>query len=200
VELVQLIADIKPGIPRYCRVNRVVRDIPSHHVVEGNKRTSLRQDVHDELKRRGEKCSCVRCREVRGTPVEAQNLMLNDLVYYANGAEEHFLSWDTPDDRLAGFIRLSLPGNNSPGTGMADLKDAAIIREVHVYGQSLKVGESKEGAAQHTGLGTRLLERAEAIARTRGFKKTAVISAIGTRRYYLDRGYRRGQYYLVKDL
>jgi len=28
----------------------------------------------------------------------------------------------------------------------------------------------------------------------------AVISAIGTRLYYLDRGFKRGQYYLVKDL
>ena len=48
-----LIADIKPSIPAYCRVNRVIRDIPSTHVVEGNRRTSLRQDVLAELARRG---------------------------------------------------------------------------------------------------------------------------------------------------
>ncbi|MDO8624542.1 MAG: radical SAM protein, partial [Candidatus Diapherotrites archaeon] len=35
-QLIDLIADIKPSIPRYCRVNRVIRDIPSTNVVEGN--------------------------------------------------------------------------------------------------------------------------------------------------------------------
>ena len=34
-ELIDLIADIKPTIPRYCRVNRVIRDIPSTNVVAG---------------------------------------------------------------------------------------------------------------------------------------------------------------------
>ncbi len=59
-QLIDLLADIKPTIPRYCRVNRVIRDIPSTHVVEGNRRTSLRQDVQKELRRRGTRCQCVR--------------------------------------------------------------------------------------------------------------------------------------------
>ena len=65
-ELVNLIADVKATIPRYCRVNRVIRDIPSPHVVAGNRRSSLRQDVHAEMARRGTHCDCIRCREVRG--------------------------------------------------------------------------------------------------------------------------------------
>jgi elongator complex protein 3 len=199
-ELMKLIADIKPTIPRYCRVNRVIRDIPSTHVVEGNKRTSLRQDVHQELKRRGQRCVCIRCREVRGKSVDTENLKLDDEIYLTGGAEEHFVSWVTPNDKLAGFIRLSLPGTDSPDTELPDLKEAAIIREVHVYGQSLQVGESKDGAAQHAGLGTQLLQKADGIARSRGFRRIAVISAVGTRQYYLNRGYQRGKYYLVKDL
>ncbi|HZM22550.1 MAG TPA: tRNA uridine(34) 5-carboxymethylaminomethyl modification radical SAM/GNAT enzyme Elp3, partial [Anaerolineales bacterium] len=160
-ELIDLIADIKPTIPRYCRVNRVIRDIPSTNVVEGNRRTSLRQDVHDEMKRRGTRCNCVRCREVRGKSVNAESLTLDDLVYQAGAADEHFISYVTPDDKLAGFVRLSLPGRDSPQAGLHDLEGAALIREVHVYGQSLPVGAEKEGAAQHTGLGTRLLQEAE---------------------------------------
>ncbi|HUE97832.1 MAG TPA: tRNA uridine(34) 5-carboxymethylaminomethyl modification radical SAM/GNAT enzyme Elp3 [Anaerolineales bacterium] len=199
-ELMDLIVDIKPTIPRYCRVNRVIRDIPSTNVVEGNRRTSLRQDVHDEMKRRGTRCECVRCREVREKPVHAGTLRLEDTVYQAGGAEEHFISYVTPDDKLAGFIRLSLPGKNSPETGMFDLDGAALIREVHVYGQSLPVGAEKAGAAQHAGLGTRLLEKAESIARAAGFKRMAVISAVGTRGYYLERGFERGELYLTKDL
>jgi elongator complex protein 3 len=199
-ELIDLIADIKPTIPRYCRVNRVIRDIPSNNVVEGNRRTSLRQDVMGEMKRRGTICQCLRCREVRGTQVQLESLRLDDLVYPADGAEEHFISFVTPDDRIAGFIRLSLPGSDSPETGLADLAGAALIREVHVYGQSLPVGSEASGAAQHIGLGTRLVEEAESIARAHGFERMAVISAVGTRKYYLDRGFERGELYLVKKI
>lgn len=199
-ELIDLIADIKPTIPRYCRVNRVIRDIPSTNVVEGNRRTSLRQDIHDEMQRRGTRCECVRCREVRGKPVHPELLRLDDMVYQAGAAEEHFISYVTPDDKLAGFVRLSLPGKDSPQTGMPDLDGAALIREVHVYGQSLPVGAEKQGAAQHAGLGTRLLEKAESTAKANGFKQMAVISAVGTRGYYLERGFERGELYLTKTL
>ena len=199
-ELIDLIADVKPTIPRYCRVNRVIRDIPSTNVVEGNRRTSLRQDVHDEMKRRRTSCQCVRCREVKGKTVNPDSLKLDDMVYQAGAAEEHFISYVMPDDRLAGFIRLSLPGKVSPQTGIADLDGAALIREVHVYGQSLPVGAEKKGAAQHAGLGTRLLEEGESVAKTNGFKRMAVISAAGTRGYYLERGFARGELYLAKTL
>ena len=199
-ELVGLIAEVKPGIPRYCRVNRVIRDIPSTHVVAGNKRTSLRQDVQVELARRGTHCECIRCREVGSEPVDARSLRLDDLTYPADGAEEHFLSFVTPDDRIAGFLRLSLPGADSPATGLGDLEGAALIREVHVYGQSLPVGTEQRGAAQHAGLGTRLIREAEKIAEARGFRRMAVIAAVGTRAYYLERGFERGELYLVKKL
>ena len=199
-ELINLIADIKPTIPRYSRVNRVIRDIPSTNVVDGNKRTSLRQDVHRELERRGTTCQCVRCREVRNKHIRPNTVHLDDLVYIAGAAEEHFISYITPDDKLAGFIRLSLPSSGSPDTRLEDLHGAAVIREVHVYGQSLSVGAEKDGAAQHSGLGSQLLEEAERIAREKGFEIIAVISAVGTRQYYLERGFKRGNLYLVKDI
>lgn len=125
---------------------------------------------------------------------------MDDIVYQAGSAEEHFISYVTPDDKIAGFIRLSLPKANSPLTDIADLNGAALIREVHVYGQSLAVGAEKAGAAQHAGLGTRLLEEAERIAITNGFKRMAVIAAVGTRGYYLGRGFERGELYLVKNI
>lgn len=199
-QLIDLIADIKPTVPRYCRVNRVIRDIPSTNVVEGNRRTSLRQDIHAEMKRRGTFCQCVRCREVRGKSVDAALLKLDDLVYQADHAEEHFISYVTPDDKLAGFVRLSLPAKDAPQTGLADLVGAALIREAHVYGQSLPVGAEKDGAAQHAGLGTRLLEQADLIAKAHGFHRMAVIAAVGTRQYYLDRGFERGELYLAKNI
>jgi elongator complex protein 3 len=142
----------------------------------------------------------VRCREVRGREVDLGDLSLNELVYPSNGAEEHFLSFDSADDKLAGFLRLSLPGSESPDTGIPELRGAAVIREVHVYGQSLPVGSEQSGAAQHIGLGTRLLKRAEEIAHNRGYEHLAVISAIGTRRYYQHRGFEHGEFYMLKQL
>ncbi len=199
-ELIDLIADIKPGIPRYCRVNRVIRDIPSTNVVDGNRRTSLRQDVQREMKRRGTVCQCLRCREVRDSHVDTGALKLDDLIYEAGSAEEHFISYVTPDDKVAGFIRLSLPQAAAPVTGLGDLREAALIREVHVYGQSLPVGAEKEGAAQHAGLGTRLLQEAQRISKEKGFGRMAVIAAVGTRQYYMERGFERGELYLVRDI
>jgi elongator complex protein 3 len=125
---------------------------------------------------------------------------VDDLAYPAEYSEEHFISYITPDDRLAGFLRLSLPGPEAPSTGMRDLDRAALIREVHVYGQSLAVGAEKQGAAQHAGLGTHLLQRAAQIAKANGFGRLAVISAVGTREYYLERGFERGDLYLVQGL
>ena len=199
-ELINLIADVKQTIPRYCRVNRVIRDIPSTYVVEGNKRTSLRQDVHQELLRRNERCQCIRCREIRNQAVLVGALQTEELAYRVGSSEEYFLSYVTPDDQLAGFLRLSLPGPAALEAGVPELKDAAIIREVHVYGQSLMVGTEQEGAAQHLGLGTQLIQRAEQIARNRGYQQLAVISAAGTRRYYLQRGFKRGDLFLVMPL
>jgi elongator complex protein 3 len=81
-----------------------------------------------------------------------------------------------------------------------DLAGAAVIREVHVYGQALAVGAEQRGAAQHAGLGTRLLQRAEEIASDMGYQRLAVIAAVGTRMYYEGRGFERGELYMVKEL
>ena len=200
-ELIDIIAEAKLDIPRYCRVNRVIRDIPSTNVVEGNKRTSLRQDIQAEMENRGTKCQCIRCRELGHNTFDKETLSLSDLIYPAGLAEEHFISYSTEEDKLAGFVRLTLPNQSEfRATGLSDLDKAAIIREIHVYGLSLEVGETQDGAAQHSGLGTNLLELAADVAGTRGYQRLAVISAIGTRQYYLERGFQRGELYLVKNL
>jgi elongator complex protein 3 len=208
--LVQLIADIKPVIPEYCRVNRIVRDIPADYIVAGSKRSSLRQDVQAELARRGSRCRCVRCREIRGRVVDIDTLQLKDFIYMPADAEEHFISYSTPDDRLAGYLRLSLgvsaqAQQRETAKGalqqlMPDLQGAALIREVHIFGQSLEVGADQAGAPQHSGLGTALLERAEVVARAAGFRQLAVIAAVGTRLYYEKRGFKRAAFYMIKEI
>lgn len=198
-DLIDLLADIKPTVPVYCRINRVIRDIPSPNVVEGNRTTSLRQNVAVEMTKRGTRCGCIRCREVRKTSIKVTELTLNDYIYQANGAVEHFISFDTPEGELAGFLRLSLP-QHSNLLATPDLEGSAIIREVHVFGQSLEVGVEQGGAAQHVGLGKALIEKAEEISRKQAFKNLAVISAVGTRAYYAARGFGEGSLYMVKQL
>ena len=74
------------------------------------------------------------------------------------------------------------------------------MRELHVYGQSLRLGEAAPGSAQHLGLGTRLLERAAGLARAAGHARLAVISATGTRDYYRQRGFVDGERYQLREL
>jgi elongator complex protein 3 len=199
-ELLELMAAIKAEIPPYCRVNRLARDIPVHHVAAGNKRSNLREDVQRLMALRGSRCRCIRCREVRGMHVRRGDLRMEDLAYEAGGGNERFLSFVTSGGRLAGYLRLWLPGGEGPHLGWPDLEDAAIVRDLHVYGQTLPLGGSQAGAAQHLGLGTELLSAAEQIVRESGFVKLAVISAIGTRDYYRNRGFEDGKLYLVKKL
>ncbi len=198
--LVHLLADIKPEIEPYCRVNRVIRDIPSHHVVAGNTRSSLRMDIQSLMKEKGTVCRCIRCREIRGQNITQEDLILNDYRYHATYADEHFLQFVTADDRLAGYLRLSLPDDAGTEPPIGELRGCALIREVHIYGQSLPVGTEKAGAAQHIGLGSRLIGEACRIASENAYKQIAVIAAIGTRKYYESRGFRRGEYYLLRDL
>ena len=198
-ELIDLLADIKPTVPRFCRINRVIRDIPSNHVVEGNRNTSLRQDVAQEMKKRGSSCQCIRCREIRKGKIDDRNLVLDDQVYKAGWAEEHFLSYNTQDDNILGFLRLSLPSANH-FFPVEELQDAAIIREVHVYGQSVELGGESSGSVQHRGLGSSLIEKAAEIALSKGYRKLTVISAVGTREYYAARGFTLTDLYMVRDL
>ena len=198
--LIQLIADIKSTVQPYCRINRVIRDIPSHHIVDGNTRSSLRMDIQKRMNLLGTKCQCIRCREIKGQQVKPDKLQLIDFQYSPAYSHEHFLQFVTDQDKIAGYLRLSLPWKNAPQTGIAELENAALIREIHIYGQSLAVGSEQTGAAQHIGLGTRLIESACEIARQEGFQKLAVISAIGTRRYYQSRGFSRGDYYMIRPL
>ena len=198
-ELIDLLADIKPTVPRFCRINRVIRDIPSNHVVEGNRNTSLRQDVDQEMKKRGSTCQCIRCREIRKGKIDDRNLVLDDQVYKAGWAEEHFLSYNTQDDHILGFLRLSLPSANH-FFPVEELQDAAIIREVHVYGQSVELGGESSGSVQHRGLGSSLIEKAAEIALSKGYRKLTVISAVGTREYYAARGFTLTDLYMVRDL
>jgi len=195
--LVALLAHCKMLIPPYCRVNRLMRDIPAPNIVAGVKKSNLRQIVQRYMAQKGLTCRCIRCREVRDQAVDSGTLRLERLDYETDGTRECFLSYVTPEGRLAGFLRLSLPWAEP---SIAELNGCAVIRELHVYGPALELGARREGAVQHAGLGTHLLDEARRTARQEGFSRIAVIAAVGTRPYYLERGFEQGELYVIGEV
>ncbi len=200
-ELIELIVDCKQTVPHYCRINRVIRDIPAPNVVAGSTRSNMRQDVHRVLRERGLKCECLRCREVRGTNVSRDDLHLQIESYATRVGMEHFISYVTSEDRVAGFLRLSLPSPVGEADGRGEGGEGqAMIRELHVYGPSLGLGDESAGEAQHSGLGAQLLADAERTALDAQFNKIAVIAAIGTREYYRKDGFEVDGLYMTKEI
>ncbi|MBI1279068.1 MAG: tRNA uridine(34) 5-carboxymethylaminomethyl modification radical SAM/GNAT enzyme Elp3 [Anaerolineaceae bacterium] len=196
-ELLHVLTGTFKLTPEYCRLTRVIRDIPSTDIVVGNQMTNFRQVVENELAKTGQRSSDIRAREVRFQAVEAADLHLDELWYNGGSTEEVFLQYITENRDIAGFLRLSLP--KEPAI-TDELNGAAMIREIHVYGQSLELGANEAGRAQHLGLGKQLIERAVELAREHGYSRLAVISAIGTREYYRKRGFVDGQLYQVRTL
>lgn len=196
-ELLHVLVECFKQTPEYCRLTRVIRDIPSTDIVSGNQLTNFRQLVEEELRRQGLRSPDIRAREIRHASVAPDALHLDEIHYDGGCSEEIFLQYITENRDIAGFLRLSLP-TEAPIT--PELTGAAIIREVHVYGQSLEIGESAPGTAQHLGLGRQLIEHAAEIARARGYAQLAVISAIGTRDYYRKRGFVDGDLYQFRSL
>jgi elongator complex protein 3 len=202
VELTRLLAECMARTPKYVRLNRVIRDIPAGHVVAGSTASNLREVVERKLREEGRACQCIRCREVRGEKVSG-DWRLEIESYATTGGQEHFLSFVTETGKLAGFLRLSLPAPEATAlTGIGELRGGtAIVREVHVYGPVVRIGEEADrGEAQHLGLGAQLIREAERRAREAGYKKLAVISAIGTRAYYQRQGFEKGELYMGKEL
>ena len=183
--------------PRWCRLTRVVRDFSSHDIVAGTRTANLREVAERRMRERGELLREVRAREIRGASFDYASLRLRETRYTTSLGEECFLEFVTPADRLGGFCRLALPREVPP---IDELRDSALLREVHVYGASLPLGASSGGSAQHAGLGTRLVAAAGERAAAAGFAGLAVISAVGTRAWYRKLGFADGKLYQHRDL
>ncbi len=214
-ELLDVLTGAMRRTPEYCRLTRVIRDIPGGDIVDGNKLTNFRELAEAELARRGEASRDIRAREIRRRPLDSDRLELTEIEYATAVGREIFLQYvvegSTParsregfagkalpsSEALAAFLRLSLP--RSP-VAPAEIAFSAMIREVHVYGVLAGLGESGNGKSQHAGLGRRLIERAAEIARAAGFADLAVISSIGTREYYRKLGFTGGPLYQHRAL
>lgn len=213
-ELMDVLASDLLATPAYCRVSRMIRDIPANDILTGNKKINLRQMVEQEADRRaaaeGRPVREIRHREISVAGADTDELRLDEIAYSTTVSDEAFLQWVTPEGRIAGFLRLSLPhaeavdaliesGAEKDASFFPLRADEAMIREVHVYGQVAGL-HRVSGGAQHRGLGRALVERACAIARERGYRAVNVISAVGTRGYYRNLGFEDNGLYQQRRL
>lgn len=201
-QLVDLSVDIKKEIPRYIRISRLFRDIPTPRISAGVRNTNLRQIIKNEMEKKGLICNCIRCREIRDREI-LENVRTEVFTeeYEASNGREIFISVeDSNRSHLLAFLRLRFPSlHDTEGKPLfKTLEISAIIREVHTYGSLTPIGD--KGRVQHGGLGKKLIAKAEEIAKGSNFKNIVVISGVGAREYYRNLGYVLSETYMTKRL
>ena len=192
--MLNLITDIKAIVPKYVRIARVLRDIPSGFITAGLK-DSFRDIVKERMKAAGTECHCIRCREYGHRAKEGRDIgepCLTRMDYDAAGGKEIFLSFEDDHETLFGLLRLRIQPQ-----GMR-----AIIRELHVFGPEVPISEQRTKAAQHRGYGKALLREAERIAKEEfGAPEIYILSGTGAKEYYRNEcGYHSSGDYMMKTL
>ncbi len=200
-KLLDVLAADTLATPEFCRISRMIRDISAGDILAGNKKGNLRQLVDEQVANTGEPVREIRYREISTGDIDASSLRMKETTYRTLHTREFFLQWVTPENNIAGFLRLSLPDREfvSSHPKLPVSPGQAMIREVHVYGRVAGIGNAGEGA-QHTGLGRTLVQRACEIAAETGYTEINVISAVGTREYYRHLGFSDSELYLTKTL
>ena len=213
-----LIAMLKE-VPRYCRIMRIMREIPPQYIVAGTKKIDLRKDVELNLRKKKIKLNEIRFREI-GFVINKEDvnreIKLKVTRYKASEGTEYFLEIVNSEDILFGLCRLRIFGGENLGSlysniagskltsssfspnkkslienlpltkkcaerldkvsrGAKNDNKKAIIRELHVYGPALKLGEAGK-ISQHRGFGKWLIEEAEKISIKNKVKNLTIYS------------------------
>ncbi len=191
-------------IPPYVRIQRLIRDVPLPSIEAGPKISNLRQIIEPKTN-----CQCIRCREIKGEFSKKNKLTLNRIDYLSSNGKEIFLQFIDKNNHLYALLRLRINDRKTTTNHFIPiLKNSAIIREVHTYGKLTSIGKQDKNSPQHIGLGRKLLQEAEKIAKKeltelgipKSKQKITVISGIGVRNYYRKNGYRLRDTYMVKKL
>ena len=191
----KLIINIMKIIPNYCRVMRIMREIPPEHLVKGILRIDLRKDIESELRKNKAKIKEIRFREIgfalrdkKPNQKIDNKLRLKITKYKSSDGNEYFLEIINKNNILFGLCRLRTNDKE------------AVVRELHIYGQALKIGEKAKQLGQHSGLGKKLIQEAEKITKQNKISGLKIISGVGVRSYYKKLGYKLDKNgYMVKS-
>ena len=200
-DMIKVLTEAKRNVPKWVRIMRVQREISPNEIIAGPKSGNLRQIVHQNLAKKGFSCKCIRCREAGLSKKKSDigSVKLNRIDYDSSGGKEVFLSYEDKDESIYGFLRLRKPSVDAHRDEINE--NTCIVREIHVYGKSLRLGEKEESEIQHSGLGKNLMKEAEKISKEEfDAKEILVISAVGTREYYQKLGYSLYGPYMTKTL
>lgn len=186
--------------PNWCRLPRVVRDIPASYIECGNTSANLRQMIDDKLDEEGVISMDIRSREIsRHTKYYSKPAQYSSTYYYAHNGHNYFIEYESLDKRvLFGFIRLRFVEKDNM-IKFDILKNRGLIRELHVYGDTNAVNTHDKRGCQHKGIGKGLLWEAEKKTMKYGLYGIVVISGEGVKGYYEKRGYREVDTFMVKD-
>ena len=122
-ELIGVLVANMQVTPPYVRVSRMIRDISSHDIMAGNKKVNLRQMVDGELARREAAVAEIRTREIGTHEANLSKLELVEFPYETTVSSERFLQWVTPEGKIAGFLRLSLPKADAIAAARAEAEN-----------------------------------------------------------------------------
>jgi elongator complex protein 3 len=191
-EIVDLLIKMKQIVPEYCRIMRVMREIPPSYLVAGTKHIDLRKVLQATMKKHNKQCKCIRCREIGFIERDGEikinwDIHLDKMNYSASDGKEFFLQLVNPIHIIFALCRLRIS------------KDTAFIRELHTFGKQVALKEHSS-EIQHHGLGKRLMKEAEKIAKAEGCNEVKVISGVGVREYYKKLGYCLEGEYMVKGI
>ncbi|MBI2141462.1 tRNA uridine(34) 5-carboxymethylaminomethyl modification radical SAM/GNAT enzyme Elp3 [Candidatus Woesearchaeota archaeon] len=198
-EAAKIISEFKRFVPKWCRIMRVNRDIPTYVTSAGIDRTNLRQYVLQLQQQKGIICNCIRCREI-GRKGWSGSSKVTVTEYEGSRGKEFFIAAEDPvNDAIIGFCRMRFPAQQ---LRPEITKTTAIIRELHVYATAVAIGNEPDEKTkmQHRGFGKKLMAAAEEIAKKNGMDKMLVISGVGAREYYRKLGYDYDGAYMGKRL
>lgn len=187
-ETEKLLLEMMKIIPEYCRLMRMMREFPKEKLVDGLIRLDLRKEIEENIRKTNKKIKEIRMREIGFNKNVDLKIKLKIIEYDSSNGREFFLEIVNDDNIIFGLLRLRIS------------KGKSIIRELHVYGQSVKLKEKQEEASQHKGIGKFLMKEAEKISKEVGVSKLKVISGVGVREYYRKLGYDLEGNYMVKNL
>jgi len=204
----KILIEIFKIVPEYCRIMRVMRELPPEYIIAGTTRIDLRKDIEEELRKNKIDIREIRFREIGFAQQYTKNKKIDDKIqikkieYLASNGKEIFIQAVNKDNILFGLLRLRIPSHS----------DCAFIRELHVYGKALEIGKKpKNILEQHRGIGKQLMKEAEDYIKelNKGYKENnknkyitniVVISGVGVREYYRKIGYKLVGYYMVKKI
>ncbi|MCD5383012.1 tRNA uridine(34) 5-carboxymethylaminomethyl modification radical SAM/GNAT enzyme Elp3 [Candidatus Gracilibacteria bacterium] len=132
-EIFELVKYIKKNcIPYHTRIGRITRDVPAQLILGGSKKSNIRENISDLVKKSGIKCKCIRCREIRDEKFDNFEIFVEKIE--VNGGVDFYIEARTKEEKCLGLIRLFIP-ENTKNTIFKALENKGIIRELHVYGK-----------------------------------------------------------------